>query len=537
MIKETVNMENKAISVRQKSLNKYMNTKFIVIVILLFLSAGNRVFSSDKTDFPVRGFHIDLRCQIMTMPALKSFAKDLSEFGINTIIMEWEATFPFISNATLSNKYAYREQEIDSFIDYCTTLGIDVIPLQNCFGHAEYILSHDRYSNIKEDRKEVSQVCPMKEEECIEIFSDIFKEVAAKHPSKYFHIGGDETYLLGSCKLCSQKAAEVGKSKLFVDYVKAMCKIVSDLGKQPILWADVILKYPEAVSELPDNAIFVDWNYGWKNNHFGDIEKLYQAGVTFWGAPSIRSHPDNLYLTQWNKHFRNQEVFIPYCREKNYQGVVMTSWSNGGTYGFLYDTNWEVIQMYPIRYVYPLSGFRISVASYAHALKTEGAINSQQFVITYAGERFGFTEKEGQLLWEILASPQEEVFKGKDLNKKDVTEILADTKMLRSNLYSLNPKSNIKEFEHYKLMFDIRVQYLMFKEVERDYESSSFSRELAPLFIKRLEPLVKEAKNIDERFISLNTGFLHHQELVEINGLRTEKLYKVYEVLHNLTKK
>lgn len=470
------------------------------------------------------------------MPALKSFAKELAGFGINTIIMEWEATFPFKNNATLSNKYAYSEQEVDSFIKYCTTLGIDVIPLQNCFGHAEYILSHDRYAHIREDRKEVSQVCPSKEEECIEVFTEIFKEVAAKHPSKYFHIGGDETYLLGSCKLCSQRVAEVGKSKLFVDYVKAMCKIVNDLGKQPILWADIILKYPAAISELPANTIFVDWNYGWKNDHFGDIDKLYDAGIKFWGSPSIRSHPDNIYLTQWHKHFTNQEVFIPYCREKKYEGVVMTSWSNGGTYGFLYDTNWEVIQMYPIRYVYPLSGFRIIVASYGEALKTDGPMNTEQFVINYSKERFGLTEKEGELLWEILTAPQEVVVKGEDLNKKSVTEILAEAKVITSKLYSLKPKINIKEFEHYKLMLDIRVEYLKFKEIEAEYELGGFNRELAPLFLKRLEPLVKEAKAINKRFISLNSGFLHHQELLEINDLRTEKLFKIYGIMHNLTK-
>ncbi len=509
----------------------------LCITLFQTLIANSTNRSEIKNDFTIKGFHIDLRCQIMTMPALKSFAKELSDFGVNTIIMEWEATFPFKNHATLSNKYAYSEEEIDSFIKHCSALGIDVIPLQNCFGHAEYILSHDRYAHIKEDRKEVSQVCPMKEEECVEIFSEIFKEVASKHPSKYFHIGGDETYLLGSCKLCAQKAAEVGKSKLFVDYVKAMCKIVSDLGKQPILWADIILKYPEAVSELPDNAIFINWNYGWKSDYFGDINKLYQAGVTFWGSPAIRSHPDNLYLTQWNKHFKNQEDFIPYCRDKDYQGIVMTSWSNGGTYGFLYDTNWEVIQMYPIRYVYPLSGFRIIVACYGEALKTEGAVNSQQFVIKYAVERFGLTENEGRTLWEILTAPQEVIVRGEDLNKKGVTEILAETKTLRDKLYTLKPKNNIKEFEHFKLMFDIRVQYLMFKEIENEYESSAFHRDLAPHYIKKLEPLVKEAKSINQRFISLNKGFLYHQELVEINGLRTEKLYKIYNVMQNLTKR
>ena len=204
--------------------------KTIGILFLAFFLLCPSVYSSplamNKHDFAIKGFHIDLRCEVMTMPALKNFAKELAEFGINTIIMEWEGSYPYDKHATISNKYAYSREEVRSFVSYCSTLGIDVIPLQNCFGHAEYILRHDRYAHLKEDRKEVSQVCPMKIDECKEVFTEVFKEMAELHPSRYFHIGGDETYLLGSCKACAEKVRKEGKSKLFVDYVKAMCEIV-----------------------------------------------------------------------------------------------------------------------------------------------------------------------------------------------------------------------------------------------------------------------------------------------------------------------
>jgi hypothetical protein len=65
----------------------------------MFLQASQISSQNTSTsmnhEFKVRGFHIDLRTQVMTLPALKAFAKELSEFGINTIVMEWEATFPY----------------------------------------------------------------------------------------------------------------------------------------------------------------------------------------------------------------------------------------------------------------------------------------------------------------------------------------------------------------------------------------------------------------------------------------------------------
>ncbi|HCM59496.1 MAG TPA: N-acetyl-beta-hexosaminidase, partial [Bacteroidales bacterium] len=191
----------------------------------------------EDNQFKVRGFHVDLRIQVMTMDALKALADELAAFGMNTLVMEWEASYPYQNNATVSNELAYTRDEVRAFVDYCEALGIDVIPLQQCFGHVEYILRHDRYSDLREDRKEISQLCPLKEEGDSLLFADLFADMAEMHRSDYIHIGGDETYLLGHCPACSLKAATEGKSKLFVDYMKMMCDIVISLGKKPVMWA------------------------------------------------------------------------------------------------------------------------------------------------------------------------------------------------------------------------------------------------------------------------------------------------------------
>lgn len=513
-----------------------MKTKILATILaslLLLPLMGTNL----KKDFKIKGFHLDLRCEVMTMPALKSFAKELSDMGINTIIMEWEATFPYQKHATISNKYAYSREEVKSFIDYCKSLSIDIIPLQNCFGHVEFILRHDRYAHLKEDRKEVSQVCPMKTEECKAVFKDLFEEMAELHPSRYLHIGGDETYLLGHCKVCAEKAQKEGKSKLFVDYVKEMCQLANDLGKQPILWADIILKYPEAVKELPKDAIFVDWNYGWKRDYFGNMDNLFNARVTFWGAPSIRSHPDNIYLTQWEKHFNNQRDFIPYSREANYEGMVMTSWSTSGTYGFTYDTNWEVVEMHPVRNVYPLSGFRILIAAYGESLNSEKPLNPEAFVVKYAQDRFEFLNKEGELLWQILAKPQDHINRGKDDKGTSVFDLRNQAIELQKQMKTLQAKANKPEFEHLRLMFDIRVEYLKFKELEARYESDNFDRSKTKFYLSELEKLIEDAKKIDMRFTALNKDFLYDEGILELNEIRNQKLLEMYKTIKHVSAK
>lgn len=507
---------------------------FVLTFLLVFLNGNFNTFSqesSDHSSFEVRGFHLDLRTQIMTIPALKDFAKELSGFGINTLVMEYEATFPYLKHATISNKYAYSREEITGFVEYCKSLGIEVIPLQQCFGHVEYILRHGRYSSLRESRQDISQVCPSKKEECRELFSDLFKDIASLHQSKYIHIGGDETRLLGHCPECAKTVAEKGTSFLFSDYLKMICEIITGMGKVPVMWADIVLKYPEAVKDLPKETVFIDWNYGWDINYFGNITDLQKKGVIIWGAPAIRSHPDNWYVTLWQKHLENQRDFIPYARKTGYQGMIMTSWSTSGVYGFNWDINWEVVDMFAIRNNYPLSGFRLMIAVYAKSLQQSEPIDPVAFVEEYSIHRFGFGSEESRKFREALfASP--EIIRPEEISDQaKIAKLRNEINNACKQMTNLKPKSNTKEFEHLKLMLDLRLFYLDSKMLESEYESDFMAKTEKTKMMNAFSELIDRSKKLDQRFSSLNKGFLYPSEIDEQNRIRSQKIRNIYEAL------
>lgn len=512
--------------------SKLLKSLTFLMLMVIFALPSYAQGKTSAYQFDVRAFYIDCRTEVMKMSAIKEQALDLSKKGINTLVIEYEATFPFDKHATLCNEYAYTEAEVKDLISYCSGLGIDVIPLQNCFGHSEYILRHDRYAHLREDTKEVSQVCPLKIDEAREVFREIFKEVATLHPSKYFHIGADETYLLGDCKNCSAVAAKEGKSRLFVDYIKAMSEIVLEMGKTPVIWADIILMYPEALNELPKGLVFVDWNYGWAPDRFGKLENLYATGAEVWGAPSMRSHPDNIYLTQWEKHFNNLTTFVPFAREKNYKGMIQTSWSTSGTYGFHYDAGWEIINMQPIRSVYPTSGFNILVDAYCAAVNNPEPVDGQKFSTQYARERYGLNQSESTVFWEYLTHPQYVITRqGKDEKGIPVATVLGDCLKLKEKFGKLKPNKNKDEFEHYKLMLDLRINYLKYKKVEVFYESSEYNRSHAPELINQLKPIIAESDELSKRFTELNKNYLKEGQPEYINNIRAEKMKLLYQWL------
>jgi hexosaminidase len=477
--------------------------------ILLAFGSGLplRSLAQSQSDFAVKAFHLDLRIQVMTMPALKSFVDHLHAGGITTLIMEYEATYPFKNHPLIPNRYAYTREEIVDFIAYCKNLNIDVIPLQQSFGHLEYILRHQRYAGLREDNKQLSQVDPLRVTEDSLLFADLYADLAETHPSPYIHIGCDETYLLGHCERCQRKVAQQGISQLYIDYVSMLCNIVLRLGKKPVLWADMILKYPDAIHRLPKGTILVDWNYGWSLDHFGDHKKLLASGYTIWGAPAIRSSPDNFYQTKWEKHFDNIRDFVPAARGMGYKGMVLTSWSTSGAYAYSYESEDALSDLQATRHVYPITGFNILIAAYFESVRSQAPLDIERFVAGYCDKRYGFTADQSRTFWQALT---------------DTGVNAAPT------LRTLHPRNNAEEYEHYILMADIRAEHLLFERIVAEANSPALRTQDTPGLTRRLKALLDDDVPIARRFTDLNKGAFYPAELQRENELRTFRIRDLY---------
>jgi hexosaminidase len=491
------------------------------IRILLFLLLCTAFLKSDAIQtkragnpkpFTVKGFHLDLRIQAIPMPALKKMALQLSKGGINTLIMEWEGTYPFKDEPLIPNRYAYTKEEVKSFIAYCNTIKLDVVPLQQSFGHVEYILRNAKFRDLREDQKDYSQINPIREEAAKKLFTTLYKDLISTHNSPYIHIGGDETYLLGHGEESKKKIKEVGIGRLYGDYIKMLCDVVVSLGKRPVLWADIALKYPEALKGLPKETIFVDWNYGWDMNMFGDHQKLMQSGFEIWGAPAIRSHPDNYFLTQWEKHFKNITDFVPLAREFGYKGIIMTSWSTSGLYSTVFETTRDISDLQAIRRVYPISGFNMLISAFLKGINQDNPLDYRTFINDYAKSTYGFDDSDSKAFWNAISAVPFEITQGKPVNTKlSIQQILDSTKIAGAVLQKLKPKKNADEFEHYKLMTDIRIQYLSYQLIEARANGDDMKDDSIKSLIKELEALKSES--LDKKFASLNKDVMYPNEI------------------------
>ena len=535
--------------------------KSIVILLLLFsfVSAQGTIAvlgfdANDKTSksdhFSVVAYHVDLRVQIMPMPTLKALAKEISALGFNTLIMEWEATYPYKQHSIISNRYAYSREEVTEFINYSEGLGLDVIPLQQSLGHAEYILMHERYAYLRADKRNLSQIDPTRLDVARDFFTELYSDMLSTHQSQYVHIGGDETRIL-DCKRCQEAwgddGEELGKSKLYVEYMTMIAEIVIAQGKTPLLWADMILAHPDAIAGMPKNVIYIDWNYGWKFDRFGENPRtlIKEYGLKFWGASSIRSSPDDYHVTSWSKHMKNQAVYVSYARESGFEGMVLTSWSTSGEYG--YEWFWpEVVEIFPLRQVYPHAypndAFRMNTLGFIKAVQQEKTFKPKDFAHQYAQQRFGLTAGESEKLWNILtdeslnnkviigSSPLSGI-KGLPDNKRVVSATLEKVRELQAALTKIVPKKNPKEFAHYHLQIDFREYYLSFRQIQYLVQSTAFSEKNNIEAIKQLEQLLARSVELNKRFKKLFTGKLYDTEIERLNQYRNKKAILLHQRL------
>jgi len=535
--------------------------KPIIILLLLFsfVSAQKTIAvlgfdANDKTsksdDFSIVAYHVDLRVQIMPMPTLKALAKEIYALGFNTLIMEWEATYPYKQHSIISNRYAYSREELTEFINYSEGLGLDVIPLQQSLGHAEYILMHERYAYLRADKRNLSQIDPTQLDAARDFFTELYSDMLSTHQSQYVHIGGDETRIL-DCKRCQEKwgddGEELGKSKLYVEYMTMIAEIVIAQGKTPLLWADMILAHPDAIADMPKNVIYIDWNYGWKFDRFGENPRtlIKKYGLKFWGAPSIRSSPDDYHVTSWSKHMNNQAVYVSYARESGFEGMVLTSWSTSGQYG--YEWFWpEVVEIFPLRQVYPHAypndAFRMNTLGFIEAVQQEKTFKPKDFAHQYAQQRFGLTAGESEKLWNILtdeslnnkviigSSPLSGI-KGLPDNKRVVSATLEKVRELQAALTKIVPKKNQKEFAHYHLQIDFREYYLSFRQIQYLVQSTAFSEKNNLKAIKQLEQLLARSVELNKRFKKLFTGKLYDTEIERLNQYRNKKAILLHQRL------
>ncbi len=207
-------------------------------------------------------FHFDFNTAFFNRPYLENFIRKLKECGYDTVLWELEDFVRWDNLEHCFQSDSISKSEMAELLQFTRSLGMENIPLLQCLGHCEYVLSRPEYAAMADTPGNLAPYCPSNPQvqEFLERLLNEYMELFAD--SRFIHLGCDEVWHLGDqCPACKKVIAESGKEKLLADHINFLNKIVNSAGKEAMIWADMLLIHPQGVQLLDKNIIMVDWRY------------------------------------------------------------------------------------------------------------------------------------------------------------------------------------------------------------------------------------------------------------------------------------
>ncbi len=218
------------------------------------------------------------------------------------------------------------------------------MPSQASFGHLERLLSKPPYRHLantpprsfratREFGRTGTSLDPTNPES-ERLIADLYDELLPQFDSPYFHGCCDEVWDLGEGKSAA-RARRIGKGRLFAGFIRAIHRHAARHGKRLMIWADILKHHPEAIEQVPEDVIMLNWWYRpesreWMHDHSRAIrrsghELIVCPGVNNWGAFMPR-------VSWMRENIRN---FAAAGLEHGAMGLMNTEWGDGGHFNLL----------------------------------------------------------------------------------------------------------------------------------------------------------------------------------------------------------
>lgn len=295
----------------------------------------------DYPDLAQRGISDDIsRGQVSTLANFKRIIEHLARYKMNLYIPYIEDVLEFEKYPSIGkNRGALTKVEVKEIIKFAGDHFIDVIPAFQTLGHYENILSQEEFLKYAEFPGAAS-LC-VSDDSVYVFLENLLKEVFELFPSKYFHIGADESYDvgLGRSKFLLEKNS---LGEIHAAHYKKVYDICKKYGKEVLMYGDIILQHPELLSLVPKDVTIVDWHYR-SDDNYPSIKKIHDFGFNYFISPSVWN-----FLTTFPTNINalpNIQYIIREGIKHEAAGMINSNWGDYGAETFkelvLYGYAWS----------------------------------------------------------------------------------------------------------------------------------------------------------------------------------------------------
>ena len=274
-----------------------------------------------------RGFHDDIsRGPVPTLEFQKKQIRVLAAYKVNVYSPYYEHTLLYPSNPLFAPPGgAMTPDQVRELVAYAARYHIDVIPEQEAFGHLHHVLKYELYSALGETPH--GHVLAPGQPGSLPLIRQFFAHIDSLFPSRFIHIGADETFELGRGQTAERVRTE-GIGTVYLDFLKQIEVALRPTGKRFLFWGDVAMNHPDLVKTLPKSLVPVAWTYGADTSFVRYIAPFRDAGMETWVAPGVSSwnrvYPDNAIALV------NIQRFVRDGQRLGATGELNTSWDDDG---------------------------------------------------------------------------------------------------------------------------------------------------------------------------------------------------------------
>ena len=293
----------------------------------------------DAPALPRRGYYLDVsRGRVPRLEMLQRRIRLLAALKINHLQLYFEHPFRFrFDPAIAGDNDAFDADDLKALDAFCHEHFIEFVPSFTCFGHLGRLLSLPPYRHLAEVEFPAPSwesatwlqrlrgcTINVRAPDAQELLRRILDEFLPCFSAARFNLCGDETYDLGKR---TPDASPVDLVRQYVDHVRFVQKEAARHGKSLMLWGDMLLKHPEAISDLPPGCEILDWAY-FPSNRFEKCGEFISRGLPTTVCPSVRG-----FGRVFNAVEEARVVLAKYARtgkELGARGLLNTDWGDYG---------------------------------------------------------------------------------------------------------------------------------------------------------------------------------------------------------------
>lgn len=235
-----------------------------------------------------------------------------------------EASIELKGYPLLNPEARYSQDQIRSIVAYGRERHIDVVPMVEMYGHLHDLFRIEKYSTLA-DFPHGGEFNPANPD-VKRVLEDWITQISALFPSRFVNIGFDETWTLQEA--AEKTGAEATPVQLFLQQLNTVAGLFQARGKQVLAYADIMVKFPGIVPQLPKNLIAVPWFY----------EPTPDPEYKKWLNPLVAQHVPNMVCSGvhgWNEifpdydtTFANIDTLLAAGLKAHTLGLINTVWTD-----------------------------------------------------------------------------------------------------------------------------------------------------------------------------------------------------------------